>query len=782
MKKIFLLTILTLLTTFKATPCGGDYGDYDPYYSLIFSQELINDSRYYPFLLTYSIDYYQADSAKLKNANIEEWQQYLRIPYEQAHYLVFKSSKEDLQKLLHNKTVSDKQLSFANAAFTSKYKDALQYLITAKELEPYMVISGHYDGWGYYGDDRNDIESLPYDIISLQLQKGWKQAKDKEIKLRYGYQLVRFAHYNRKYEEAIRLFDIYVEPLNHKSEMYYYALSQKAGAIRGIEDFMQAYKLFFEVFTYSADLKTSALSSLRLNDDVDYQRFQSIATTVDEKNDADLLLGYMAFSNPLASAKRIVARAPDAVQAKVLTARAISFVESDIKYYGDVSGYEDRRFPILDKSERGNFREILNFVTRQADSGAVKQKNYWNIASAYMLYLDRNFPAAQAYLEKVDVSEDGYKEQRDILAMLVDIGREERITSEVEERLIAEYRDIFTREHSRKGRTKASEFVIDMLSNRYYIQQDYAKSFMLCNSLRTLEDNPNRALLYAIKEEYEKPGKNTFEQFLLGFFRTGFYDEKLEAQITVPQYIDYMLAFTYLVEGEPHRAERLFESSGYSKENISSDIFGYNSIECFECDDNMRTDYLNEFSYIKPSMSELEIAHTIYQLQIEGNETDLKAAKANYLLGNFYYNVSVTGYYRNYLRFGYAGSYRQWFYNEEMKENMFEDQINLKYIPTYYDNSVELANAYLEKAYSLARGDEFKARIVFALSKCEQEMHYENLVRTSNLGSWSAWYNKDWVMISDRRYFKELMKYKKTRFFAEVETNCKYFEYYVSHL
>ncbi len=54
---------------------------------------------------------------------------------------------------------------------------------------------------------QNDIDELPYDQISMELQKGWKQARDKEIKLRYGYQLVRFAHYNRNYEEAIELSD-----------------------------------------------------------------------------------------------------------------------------------------------------------------------------------------------------------------------------------------------------------------------------------------------------------------------------------------------------------------------------------------------------------------------------------------------------------------------------------------------------------------------------------------------------------------------------------------------
>lgn len=781
MKKIILTAAFTLLSTAKLLACG-DYYDQYYYYSLIFSQELINSPRYYPFLLSPSVAYYEADSAKVQNANIKEWQEYLRIPYDEAYYLVFKASKDDVQKLVAGKSVSDKQLKFANATFTKKYKDALQYLLTAKELEPYMAISGHNSGWGYYDEVKNDIDELPYDQISMELQKGWKQAKDKEIKLRYGYQLVRFAHYNRNYEEAIKLFDIYVEPLKHKSEMYYYALSQKAGAIRGTGDVIEANRLFFDVFSYSADLKTIALSSIKLNENVDYSHFQEIAKTTDEQNDADLLLGYISFSNPLVSARKIIQRSPDAIQAKVLTARALSMIEEDIERYPNVSEYDDKRFPILNKRERRNFEEVRDFVYQQAKSDAVKQKNYWNIASAYLAYLDKNYTLGQTYLEKVDIKEEGYAEQRDILAMLIDLGSEERITSEVEERIFAQYNDVFTKTHVEAGRTKAAQFALDLLSNRYYLQGDYGKSFMLLNVLTALHDNPNLDILYSILGLYNKENKNTFEQYLTSTFRIGLYDQNKEAGVTVLEYIDYMLGIIYLTNGTPERALGVFESSGYSDEHISSDVFGYNRIECFTCEDNMHTDYLSDFPYIQDSMSELELTNTLFLLGEEADGDGLKAAKANYLLGNFYYNTSVTGYFRNYLRFGYEGVYRQQFFRWADRNNILNELIYLKEIPTYYDNTARIANGYLEKAYTLATGDEFKTRIVFALSKCEQAAHYQDVTDTEERSSWWARSSKGWVMISDRQYFKEMMKYKNTNFFKEVESNCKYFEYYVSHL
>ena len=783
MKKILLIGILTLLPLVKSLPCGGDWEDYYYYYSLVFSQELINDTRYYPFLLSLDVDYYEADSVKVRNANIEEWQAYLKIPYEQAHYLVFKAGKEEVQKLVANNNTANKQLKFADSRFVKKYKDALEYLVLAKELEPYMAISRSYGSWSYYEEGLEDIDKLPYDLISLRLQKGWKQAKDEEIKLRYGYQLVRFAHYNRKYEEAIRLFDLYVEPLKIKPEMYYYALSQKAGAIRGTGDVIRANTLFFEVFSYSADLKSSALSSIKFNDNVDYQRFLVEAQTVNEKNDADLLLGYLAFSNPLSSARKIAQRSPDAVQAKVLTARAISIIEHDIKKYGDVSGYKDRRFPILNNSAQKAFKEALGFVGSQAESAVVKKKNYWNIALAYLHYLDRNYPAAQTYLDRVDVGEEGYKEQHDILAMLVDIGRENRITGEVEERIFAQYNDLFSiKKHSSEGRTKVASFVVDLLSNRYYLQDDYAKSFMLLNSLAALEGNPNLYLLDEIEALYNKPNKNTFEQYLTREFKIGLDDASEEAKVSVPDYIKYMKGIVFLTEGHLDKAKTMFESCGYSRRKLSSDVFGYNQIECFDCEENMRADYLSEFSYINSSMSEAELVNTLIRLSEDAEGSDLKSAKACYLFGNFFYNTSVTGHFRSYLRFDSWSSYCMWFFDEKDRNSLFKNRIFLKSIPTFYDNPVEIANHYLEKAYDLASGDEFKARIAFALSKCEQEMHYQKLATRNEGSRWRAYNDEDWVMISDRQYFRELMKYKNTRFFGEVKSNCKYFDYYVNHL
>lgn len=782
MRNLLIISIFILLVTEKVYPCGDYYDEYN-YYSLIFSQELINDSRYYPFLRAWDVAFYEADSAKVKNANIEEWQKYLKITYEQAYYLVFKASTGDIQKLLSGKSVKENQLKFADSRFSKKYNSALQYLLQAKELEPFMRISGSSasDGWHYYEKDENDVDGVPYDVTSLKLQKAWKQVKEKELKQRYGYLLVRLAHYKRNYEEAIEFFDTYVEPLNYKSEIYYYALSQKAGAVRGTGDVATANNMFMEVFTNSSDLKKTAFSSIKLNENVDYKLFLSSAKTDNERNDIDLLLGFISFSNPLPGAEKIVKRSPDAIQAKVLVARSINAIEDDIKIYGDVSEYTDKRFPILKKSGYKNFTDVKNFVIRQTARNEVKQKNYWNVAAAYLCYLERNYTEAKIYLNKVDIKEPGYKDQRDILAMLVDISKEPVINDEVEKYIFTEYNDVITKKNTDNGRSKVADFVTDILSNRYYLQKDYAKSFILENSLAVLQDNPNLTLLNEIEAFYYKPNKNSFEKYLADNFTVGSYGYGDKIKATVPDYLYYMKGMVYLTNDELDKAKEMFDKSNYSDESVSSDIFGYNRIECYTCNDNMETDYLSEYAFIEAPLNEKDIVNVLLELKKEADGSGLRAAKANYLLGNFFYNTSVVGYFRNYLRFGYNGGFRQEFFCPVYKNNIFEKEMYLKSIPTYYDNPTDIADKYLKRAYTLASGDELKARIVFALSKCELEIHYQKIAYQYCNGN-NRGESEDPVLITDRRYFKELMKYKNTSFFDKVQSNCKYFDYYVNHL
>jgi hypothetical protein len=82
---------------------------------------------------------------------------------------------------------------------------------------------------------------------------------------------------------------------------------------------------------------------------------------------------------------------------------------------------------------------------------------------------------------------------------------------------------------------------------------------------------------------------------------------------------------------------------------------------------------------------------------------------------------------------------------------------------SYMENYDYIGEIYHQKAYKKATDDELKARIVFALSKTEQARFYDGAHHIKY--SW-----EDDPLITNRKYFKELMKYEQTDYFKEVQT------------
>ena len=747
MKRIFVLFLVITSIVRSSLACGGYDGDYRYYYE-IFRQELINDPRYFPFLLMEDSPYYESDR-KIENENIREWQQFLGLSYKDAEYLVFKATREQVRSAINGTLKERKNLEFLTPAFVNKHKQALLYIAYAKYLEPYMRIS-HYsaDDWDYFPEDTKTADQLDYDEVMNVLRKSWEFETEKELKLRYGYQMVRFAHYNREYDEAIQLFDKYVESLNYKPAMYYHALAQKAGAMYGAGYEAEPNFLFLQVFANSDNLKAMAHSSMTLNRYPDFNLLLEQAKTENERNDAMLLIGFTDFSNPLPMVEKIIKTSPNAIQAKVLMARAIKQIESDLlPVYITVSKTSDRAFPL--KRDDDFFRHTLSIVKKQtqADEG---NKDFWNILSAYLHLLDRNYTEAKSVLKLVSSTSEGYQQQKADIMQAIAICEPQYITGEIEEQWHAIY--------------NRSDFERDVIANKYFLQKEYAKSFIVSNEIQVLENNPDLYLIDEIEKLYHKPNKNKFEQKLL--------NDCYKNAAALSQYLNYLRGVACLSKGELDNALAAFKKSAGEgeKKMISSKIFGYNQIECFMCEDIIGVDYLEKFG-IDEDFNYYELTLKLVELHAEGQTDSELSVKANYLLGNFFYNTCNGGYFREILRFELSNSYSWDKYNRAPQKNTIYDGAYFKRVDCFYNNTHLIAQKYLEKAYAKAKqttDDELKARIAFALSKCELREYEET--------------DGSEVFITGRIYFKELSKYKNTAFFEEVKTNCNYFEYYVNNL
>ena len=743
-----LLLLAVMMTAFfgNSYACGG-WDDFDSGYHNLFSQEIMKDPLYRPFLLTYESRYYPGDT--LLNGNIEEWQQYLGLSYDDTKYLVFKSLRSDLQNLTKGKSAEDPKLAFATPEFVQQHKQALLYLAYAKYLEPYMrVIPGEDSDWYWdLPEYEHNAGDLDYAKVKNVLTKSWNAESDNELKLRYGYQLVRLAHYTRRFEEAVQLFDQYVEPLKTRTEMYYYALSQKAGALRGMGETERANREFIHVFTNSRDLKTVAYSSMIMGfNEINFADFVADAADDNERNEIYFMMGYGDFNNPVNEIEKIVANNPDAIQAKVLIVRMINMIERRLlnTYFLDEEG-ENARYPFFaagDTEDKEFFNQALRLSDKQC--GKASDKNFWNLVSSYLHFLNHDFDQSGNLLGKVKSDDDLYMTMVRNLTAYIDICRQPAINADNENRLFAQYHDFFTHETTSTYcfNSTYNTFVDFVLANRYKLQGENAKSFLVFHSLEDIQNYPNEQLLEEIQAFLHKSNKTTLEDYIADL-------STWQMEISPDHYIAYVKGVLRLTAGDFTTAKECFDQQTRLK--VSRRIFGHNIQVWFSGEEAqiMREDYISEFPFIRNNMTEAEVTAALMRLHEIGQDDDNDhGAKANYLIGNFFYNVSSKGYFRHYLRFDNNNGYN---------DAKFGDNHP-------YDETLELSDRYLSRAMAMANDPELIAHIVFAQAKNAQAS--KELTNTSTWG---------YTIVLPEEQYNEFDQYAGTAYRKVVLSNCLYY-------
>ena len=746
-KKLLLVAVMLTALWGKSFACGWDEGDW--YYYNLFNQEIMSDERYRPFLLIYGSRYYTNDT--LRNGNIEEWRQYLGLSYDETKYLVFKASRSDLQNLSKGKRAVDENLSFASADFMKNQKQALLYLAYAKYLEPYMRIIPGEDTDFYWDlpEYEHNAGDLDYEKVKTVLTKSWNAESDNELKLRYGYQLVRLAHYTRRYQEAVQLFEQYVEPLKMCTEMYYYALAQKAGALRGLGETQRANRDFIRVFANSYDLKTMAYTSLTMgwDNEINFADFVAGAADNNERNDIFFMMGYSDFNNPVNEIEKIVVTDPNAIQAKVLMVRAINMLERRmlLSYVPWGEGDDRSRYPYLgqdDTEGRAFFNQALRVSDMQRDKAS--DKNFWNLASSYLHFLNKDFELANNCLGNVKSTDADYMAMVKNLTAYIDICRQPKIDANTERYLFDNYAKMIKGEENYSLNMADNSFIGVVLSNRYGLQGEKAKSFLMLRHVKAIEDNPDESLLDDIQSFLNKKKKTQLEEYIAATSTT--------EMANTNNYLAYVKGVLRLTEGDFKTAKGLFEKQTRLK--MSRRLFGHN-IEVYYSGDEkdiMRDDYIADFSFIHDNMTEVEVADALMQLdKIGKKEKGDESAKANYLIANFFYNVSRTGYYRQYLRFDNNNGFSYWKYGPDAN---------------VYKNTLDLSSAYLEKAKKSAEDRELKAHIVYAQAKNAQQ------VMEDHVDTW------DQQMVIPHAQLNEFDQYAGTSYHQAVLSNCVYYRDY----
>lgn len=754
---ILIWTVFSPVQEVSACYMGDDDPDGD--FISLFDQEMVDTCEYLPFLRTNNT-YYHNYGRLIYSGNVKEWASYLKIKVEEANYLVMKASKNEIDTLLRNHMCANKYLTFADKVFCEKNHEALEYLSYAKYLEPYMCISlseevleGYYDFtkifWEGNWRDRKDFTAdvLPYEDIMSHLKKKYKNLSDKELKLRYGYQIVRLAHYTRRYSDAVKYFDKYVKKLKYKPEMYYYALNQKAGAMRGMlynserevsdKERISYLNDFLAVFKSSQDLKISVYNSLRIMKEFEFL-FQS-KDLIDKEGKICLhfLLGYQNFNNPLNEAKEIIKIDPNAIEARVLMAREINDLEREIHPH-HLDYYYDEEEPYPDFCQESDAaKSAIDFAKSMTEKA--KEKDFWNLATATLLSYNCQFDDAKKYLSKVEETDTRIKNTKRALQILIDIEEPNKMTREMANSILQKY--------GYDLQYNSWYWWRWLWGQRFHNSGDTIIGTLLCDEEINNIDLCNRFIDFIKKED-----KNDFEKWVIWVQNLQLNELKFKKAIL---FLNERRGSDNLVDiasidSAYHLLKELKNKSEVEwKCAFCSNIRGFNYYDKEEQND-FHYDYIKEILGTLPAEKTPLLTYLEYIKElnktVQQSPNKNKAAKAAFLLGNFYFNLSDEGYYRG---------------------------------RSIFASSVYDAYSYYLKGFSLAKDKELKARLTFALAKTTHQGIQHYLGEYFHL-DYGPYYHVDDVT-SDIDYYELLSDMENTKYYKEVVSKCKYFELYLNN-
>ena len=896
MKKYLLtITIISLFYT-KSEACAFEYPDYD--YFNLFTQSIIRDKSYLPFLHTYSSRFYtDYKRPQIPDENIESWQKFFknRLNYSETDFLVNKMPLNDLTDL-KNESPNNPLLKKLGTESYQKYREGIDYLIEAKYLEPYMKINYIETSDSFYhreNNNDNNATRLDYDKTISALTSLYNAAKNPEIKQRYGFQLVRFNHYTRNYDAALQAFKKYVQPISLRGTTYYMALDQFAGAQRGLQMGSEANWNFFQVFKNSKSRKESAFVSMKFSDSASFNNILKRAESNDDKNMAYFLLGYEDFTNPIPMMEKMYDIDPDSEILKVMAERSINELERSYlpTYYyeskntdnaleiksvetapgetkakpkelsfwqkivllfknifnsksekakdGDKNDPSDdellknlNRIPFHTKnssyyySDNENQEDYLTDLEQFTEKTKRKSKDeYWQIADAYLKFLNKKYKASTEILEEIKTDNPEYLEEIKRMKVLNDIVSQPKITAEYEDHLMKDYAGYFVDKKIEQDSTReeyyyesppsTASFLKDVLANRYLLQGEDGKSFLMNNKLSDLQCNPNSTLVKSVEDFYRKSNKTKFEQQLIAknidyvgnidaffnliygdramrladFNKAKSYYEKAQNFSGIPRdhYETYNLA-----TGEYEKFVYTGKNyDGYN--NIPDLVFGHNVWESFGSEDHVTMkaeDY--SFPFIKPNMTKLDLADALIQLKKIGNDKNQKAAEANQLIGNVLYNTSILGYYRELFVMDVdnsnGGKYHFWNTANTPYLYYYKNFSHTSYIEP---DNFDLALHYYKKSLDLFTNREQKARVLFQMASAEQGKYYqyETKKRTEpnyddpKYSEKADLYQKQLDDLKNqkyRTYFAQLKsQYSDTETAKTLSGSCSYFEHFM---
>ena len=333
--KTLLKALISLLLILNVRQDAGSCGWSEPDYDLkkFFASELANKPLFEPFYFSFSrlySDKWASDIDLSKDDNLNEW----------VAYCNNKVAKKDIDDLLYMSDALENTKDLATTKYANnamyvylaanKDKSALNYLYFMKKCSFVATMN---DEWEENAKEKIAQANQTRGKLLEEGEKLYKDAKNKSIKMRLGYQMVRLAHYGKEYLQTIKLYEKYVEPIFDESQIAYWAMGHKAGAIYSLgQDRGLSGYLFSRMFEKSPAKRVNAYYSFKIYEDKDWERAMSLCKNNKEKANLHFLRSINPYSVKLEELKNIYALDNSSEYLDILLVRELNKLEQKIAY------------------------------------------------------------------------------------------------------------------------------------------------------------------------------------------------------------------------------------------------------------------------------------------------------------------------------------------------------------------------------------------------------------------------------------------------------------------
>ncbi|MFT3908855.1 MAG: hypothetical protein QM737_05475 [Ferruginibacter sp.] len=600
------------------------------------------------------------------------------------------------------------------------------------------------------------------------------KTKNNFIKLKYGYQLVRLAHYSKRYDDAIKWYDTYIAGNKTQTVLQSMCMALKAGALYRLGERKEAALLFSKAFSANVIKRVSNylgfVWSTRGEDT--REMYLSYCKTNEEKVAMLILFALSGSANELATLKEIYKLDPGNIALEVLVVREIKKLEET--YLTPIlnnkkGGPESMFYGYAQADTTGEkvqaITDLSDFLNMAAQKNNVSNPALFETAAAYTCIMKQDYKQARSFLESAATMKltGKVKDQWELANILLTINSKESIDAGFEQALLPSIKWL-QQQAKTDSIAKPDDYweispwrdfyrnvMSQVIAKKYHEQHDFCKELLAIGASEMIYENSQRS---------EYSGSMVFlHNFLESKDVKKLYD--LFNSNNRTDYENYLVSFSNITKNDVTE----FLGTVYLREyNYGEAIewFKKTNATGYQIDTDPFLDILYDKVWPNDgeifSTTKLAFATEMQRLEKLSVKDKKNAAKYYYKMALGCYNMTYYGRAWSLVQYDRSGNDN---YSLEDDKRSAEFRNTTGFKKEYY--GCFKAHDYFKKAMDASKDKNFKARCLFMMAKCFQKTVAD-----------------DENAFMNSKYFPTLLKeYGNTASYKEAFNSCSYLRDFV---